>query len=125
VLADVAGGAPRWAVTRTPRAVEGAAGSVQLVRLWAAGELAAGTARHGRARIRDVALAHRLNIVTPVSGAVVLETNRDYGANGLPVPDPDAVPTLPEPETWALLILTIVAGGWMIRRRARPSGVAA
>lgn len=125
VLTEVAGGAPRWTVTRTPRDAKGASGSSQLVRLWAAGELAAAAGHRGTARTADVALAHRLNIVTPVSGAVVLEADRDYGNNGLPVPDPDAVPTVPEPETWALLILTAAAGAWVLRRRSRAVGAAA
>jgi len=124
LLAEVAGAAPRWTITRQPRDPAGITGSPQLVRLWAARQLASAADRRGAARAADVALAHRLNIVTPVSGAVVLETDRDYEGNGLPVPDPDAVPTVPEPETWALLILTAAAGAWMLYRQRRAGVVA-
>lgn len=109
---------------RRPHDAAGIVGSPQLVRLWAARELASAGDRRDATRTHDVALAHRLNIVTPVSGAVVLETDRDYRANDLSLPDPDAVPTVPEPETWALLILTAVAGAWMLRQRRRVGAVA-
>lgn len=79
----------------------------------------------GKAREGAISLAHRANVITPVSGAVVLETVRDYTANGLPVPDPDVVPTVPEPETWALLILTALAGAWLIKRQRDLRAVAA
>lgn len=124
LLADIAGASPRWTVIRRPHDAAGIVGSPQLVRLWAARELASAGDRRDATRTLDVALAHRLNIVTPVSGAVVLETDRDYRANDLSLPDPDAVPTVPEPETWALLILTAVAGAWMLRQRQRVGAVA-
>lgn len=124
LLADIAGASPRWTVIRRPHDAAGIVGSPQLVRLWAARELASAGDRRDATRTHDVALAHRLNIVTPVSGAVVLETDRDYRANDLPLPDPDAVPTVPEPDTWALLILIAVAGAWMLRQRRRVGAVA-
>lgn len=126
VLTEVAGGAPRWSVTRSPATGGGeATGSAHIVRLWAAEQLAGQGGSRGKERESDIALAHRLNLITPVSGAVVLETNRDYGANGLPVPDTDAVPTVPEPEIWALLILTALAGAWLLRRQRGPAGATA
>lgn len=116
ILADVAGAGTRWAVTR--RRVGGAAsGSANIVRLWAGDELSRAGGARGNERAASIALAHCLNVVTPVSGAVVLETDRDYKNNGLPVPDADAVPTVPEPETWMLLILVAMAGVWLLRRQ--------
>ena len=44
-------------------------------------------------------------LVTPLSGAVVLETQAQYDAAGLEAVDPSTVPTVPEPETWALIII--------------------
>jgi hypothetical protein len=45
-------------------------------------------------------------LVTPVSGAVVLETKAQYQAAGLTPVDPLTTPAIiPEPESWALLIL--------------------
>lgn len=125
ILEQVASDAPRWTVTRTPLAGVQAAGSAHVVRLWAAEHLAGQGDSRGRTREAAITLAHRLNVVTPVSGAVVLATTRDYTADGLPVPDPDAVPTVPEPETWALLILTVLAGAWLVKRRRDTAEVTA
>lgn len=50
---------------------------------------------------------------------MVLETDRDYRANDLPLPDRDTVPTVPKPASRGLLILTAVAGAWMLRPRRR------
>ncbi len=66
-----------------------------------------------------VALASRYQLVTPVSGAVVLETQQDYAAAGLEPVAPGSVPTIPEPETWALMIVALLALLW--RRKARAA----
>lgn len=125
VLTEVAGDAPRWGVARAPAAGGETTGSAHIVRLWAAEQLAGKTGSRGKEREAGIALAHRLNLITPISGAVVLETDRDYGANGLPVPDPDAVPTVPEPGTWALLILIALAGAWLLKRQRAFAGARA
>ncbi|WDE98664.1 VIT domain-containing protein [Lentisphaera profundi] len=49
--------------------------------------------------------AAKYQLVTPLSGAVVLETQAQYDAAGLEAVDPSSVPTVPEPETWALIII--------------------
>ncbi len=108
---------PGWQVDRIPVAPGRPGGSAHLVRLWAAGDLAGRGEASGKGRGAAITLAHRLNIVTPVSGAVVLETDAEYKNGDLPVPDPDAVPTVPEPETWALLILAALAALWLWRRQ--------
>lgn len=73
----------------------------------------------------DVTTAQRIatgaRIVTPVSGAVVLETKAQYDRHGLDPSsgkDPGSVPAIPEPETWALLAIALLALVWVIRRRA-------
>jgi hypothetical protein len=58
-----------------------------------------------------ITLAARYQLVTPVTGAVVLETAEQYRAAGLKPVDPGTVPTIPEPE---MVVLLIVAGAFMI-----------
>lgn len=93
--------------------------SDHLVRLWARDEiLSLGSSRRSDARERFVRLAARYHLVTALTGAVVLETARQYEQAGLtPVPA-DQVPTIPEPETWMLLAaMTVMLLFFWIRRR--------
>jgi hypothetical protein len=55
--------------------------------------------------------------VTRASGAVVLGSDDQYRAAGLTPPDASAVPTIPEPETWAMLIIACLAFAWALRHR--------
>lgn len=64
------------------------------------------------------ALAASRQIVTPWSGAVVLERSEDYARNGLEQADVSVsqqVPVIPEPSSALLMILS--AGPWLFRRR--------
>ena len=83
------------------------AGSSQVVRLWAADEiqrLARSRAQGDRARA--VALAKTWQLVTVVSGAVVLETAEQYRAANLQAVDPATTPDIvPEPGTLLLALL--------------------
>jgi hypothetical protein len=49
----------------------------------------------------------------------VLESDDQYLRAGLTPPDPGLVPTIPEPETWALLIVACLAFAWALRTRRR------
>ncbi|WP_380871997.1 hypothetical protein ACFB49_29520 [Sphingomonas sp. DBB INV C78] len=125
LVSDAAYAGARWKVARRPATAADAAlpvGSSHILRLWAADEIAALPSAAGKARDDAITLAHRLNIVTPVSGAVVLETDKDYKEAGLPVPPAGDVPTLPEPGTWALLLIVFLLLAWM--RKRLPRGVA-
>lgn len=113
-----AAGQEGWAVDRVEAPAGGANGSAHIVRLWAADRIAAMDAPAEKERAAAIGLAHRLNLVTPLTGAVVLETRRDYEQNGLPVPSAEDVPTVPEPGTWALIFLVAAFGLWLWRRRA-------
>jgi hypothetical protein len=118
ILRTLSGGAPAWRVVRTLAPAGAAAtGSPHIARLWGADRLAGAGRTEGADRERAIALARRLNIVTPVSGAVVLATDSEYQRNGLAVPGAADVPTVPEPETWALLLLVALALLWLARRR--------
>ena len=66
-----------------------------------------------------IRLAHETQIVTRVSAAVVLETSDQYKQYGLDQATGNGVPTIPEPEEWALIIimsLFLVAILWKRRK---------
>ena len=85
--------------------------SSHLARLWALEETRRLIATN---HINDaVKLAATYHLVTPVSGAVVLETDEQYKRAGLePVP-PNSVPTIPEPEEWLLMFVALAVLLWM------------
>ncbi len=95
--------------------------SMHLARLWAAEEIS---------RLSDVhhpdaamELATRYQLVTPVSGAVVLETKAQFERAGLhPVPA-ESVPAVPEPSSVLLGLVALLglAAGRALRRRDEAS----
>jgi hypothetical protein len=86
--------------------------SDHLARLWANDEVARLLAQPDTAlAVEATTLAARYQLVTPVTGAVVLETAEQYRASGLEPVNPGTVPTIPEPE---MVVLLIVAGAFMI-----------
>lgn len=110
--------------------------SSHVARLWAYERvLALVAAEDGHAREAALRLASAYRLVTPVSGAVVLETREQYSAAGLDPADSESVPhtgAVPEPETWALLAvgMAVMALANMktlrrVPRRARASRGAA
>jgi hypothetical protein len=116
-LSAMVGAAPSWIVRREEAPGAAVTGSANIVRLWAADRIAAESGVTGKERDAAIGLAHRLNLITPLSGAVVLETDQDYKDKGLPVPSAEDVPTVPEPGEWALLGVVALAGLWLLRRR--------
>ena len=122
LLAGWAGPAKQWRAVRQraagrPSEGEGARrGDVQMVRLWAREEVArlcaTGTAE-SRAAALNTAVSHQ--IVTPVSGAVVLETKAQYDAAGL---TPAAAVPLPAGVWAALATIPLVVYAWRRSRRA-------
>ncbi|HEY5913884.1 MAG TPA: VIT domain-containing protein [Verrucomicrobiae bacterium] len=91
--------------------------SLHLARLWAREEVL----RLGSKRLNSDALelASRYQLVTPVSGAVVLETKAQYERADLkPVP-PESVPAVPEPSVAALLLVACALLGRRLGRRRR------
>lgn len=81
--------------------------SKHLVRLWANEEINRILATEKDEK-KAVELAMKNLLVTPVTGAVVLETAAQYEQFGLHPADKTNVPTIPEPEFY--LLLTIVFG---------------
>ena len=77
--------------------------SSHVVRLWAWDRIRA--LIESRQFDQAARLAARHQLVTPVSGAVVLETAAQFAEAGLTPADPATVPLVPEPEPWMLLLL--------------------
>lgn len=92
--------------------------SDHLARLWAKDEVGRIlAARDEKLNEAATMLAVRYQLVTPVSGAVVLETAEQYRAAGLQPVDAGTVPTIPEPE---MVILVVIAGlflAWLLYRK--------
>ena len=121
LLDQLDGSAPalRWVTTRTT-SDPGAPGSASrhVIRLWARGEAASLAA--ARKVSEAIELAARWQLVTPVSGAVVLETRQQFAQNGLEPVDPVSAPgVVPEPEAWMLMVVGTAALLWQARRRNR------
>jgi hypothetical protein len=99
-----------------------ASGSDHIARLWA-NERVLELMRSRGDRAEAIALATRYRLITPVSGAVVLETKQQYDAARLtPVSQtpgsPATVPTVPEPHEWALIIIACAALTWLMWRHS-------
>lgn len=122
------GGSQQFAVTRSrlPGARQITSGnsketSKHLARLWAFDEVA-NLLRLGDDKSSDAAmkLASSYQIVTPLTGAVVLETQEQYRRAGLAPVSPGTVPTIPEPEEWLLMLSALLVLSWILFRR-RPA----
>jgi len=61
-----------------------------------------------------VALAAKYQLVTPVSGAVVLETKQQYDESRLTPVSQATVPTVPEPHEWALILIACAVLIWLV-----------
>jgi len=123
---DLAGFFARATADKVVRRQQGSAtdgvttGSDHIARLWA-NERVLELMRAKSNRTDAVALAAQYRLVTPVSGAVVLENKQQYDAARL-TPASQAtvptVPTVPEPHEWALIIIACAALGWLMWRHS-------
>jgi hypothetical protein len=101
-------------------------GSDHIARLWA-NERVLELMRTGGNRADAVTLASQYHLVTPVSGAVVLENKQQYDAARLtPVSQSSTptVPTVPEPHEWALIIIACAAFTWLVWRHRQQQMMA-
>ncbi len=89
-------------------------GSDHIARLWASEQVLSLLSSHkAEGRPEAVALASRFRLVTPVSGAVVLQTAQQYAQNNLTPVAPGTVPAVPEPEEWALILMVSAVMSWL------------
>ncbi|WP_028104753.1 VIT domain-containing protein [Pseudoduganella violaceinigra] len=115
-------GAIRMAVSRERRSAGGlpqsSRTSEHLARLWAAKEVAAMSTAPAL-QTAAVTLATRYQLVTSVSGAVVLESSEQYKEAGLEPVRAGSVPTIPEPETWMMILVASFLLIWHRRFRSQ------
>jgi hypothetical protein len=76
-------------------------------------------------RAAAAALATRYQLVTPVTGAVVLETKQQYDESRLTPASPASVPTVPEPHEWMLILIVCAFLGWLVLRNRQRFAVTA
>jgi len=82
--------------------------SSHLVRLWAYKKIMDTYFKKDPSkRTKAIAMALKYQLVTPFSGAVVLENAKQYKEAGLKPVDPESVPTIPEPEIIFLLSVVL------------------
>jgi hypothetical protein len=102
-----------------------AKGSEHIARLWASDRvLELMRTNAATARADAVALASRYHLVTPVSGAVVLESKQQYDEARLTPVAQGTVPTVPEPHEWALMVIACASLMWLIWRRRQQQVMA-
>lgn len=125
-IVDILGGkGSSWRREKVPLGANedtSAPGSSHIVRLWAAEEVTRLSNPFRKTGWDDaIELARTFQLVTPVSGAVVLETAAQYRAHDLTPADPATTPGIvPEPGTLALLL---IGGPFLLalrRRRRNP-----
>jgi len=127
---QLTGGLPFLELVRTsktvdayPQSPEATQTSDHLARLWAKDEVTRILSLRDEALNESAtSLAVRYQLVTPVSGAVVLETAEQYRAAGLQPVDPGTVPTIPEPEMVILLLIMGMFLAWVVYQKYRKSG---
>jgi hypothetical protein len=123
LLATIRGSTASWQFRRAAVETEAAAkadaaveGSLQIARLWAKDAIT--RLQSGRKVEEATKQAALFQLVTPVSGAVVLETMEQFTQNGLRPVDVETVPSVPEPGVGALVIVGLLALR-LARRRIR------
>ncbi len=92
--------------------------SMHLARMWAFEEVTRLMETEGGGE-QATSLAATYQLVTPLTGAVVLETKEQYERAGLEPVKSGTVPTIPEPEEWLLMFMVATILAWMLFQRRR------
>lgn len=92
-------------------------GTLHLARLWANDSVA--RLQSDRKTTEAIKQAALFQLVTPVSGAVVLETKEQFAQNGLQPVGVDTVPSIPEPSAGALVVVGLFALRFVKKRTSR------
>ena len=100
---------------------EGKQVSRHIERLWARDEAAELASARRAGDASKLAAGHQL--VTPFSGAVVLETQQQYAQNNLTPAAAETVPIVPEPSIWGLFAVGGAFVFWQISRRPLTKAV--
>lgn len=94
--------------------------SMHLVRLWAKDQIERlRCEKSPESASQEVSMASAYKLVTPLMGAVVLENEQQYQVAGLKVPDAQGIPTIPEPQTWMLILAVILLLAWAVNQQRR------
>lgn len=93
--------------------------SNHLARLWGSDQVYRMIYQSVSQTEKAVELASRYQIVTPITGAVVLESEDQYQEAGLDPVEPGTVPTIPEPEVWFMIIIAVLLIVFMIIQSRR------
>jgi hypothetical protein len=114
-------GQPVWRIARAEQPPTGVPVGADHVARFVVARWAEDLARHGKAEERADALdeAARLRLITPFTGAVVLESKAQYARAGLTPAKSDTVPAVPEPATIGLVAVAgaSLVAAWRRRRR--------
>lgn len=117
-LAGLLSGGPEvraeWRRSASPEELEGKEVWNHLARVWAIGRSESDDPQRPK-------IAAKYQLVTPVSGAVVLETIEQFKKHGLTPVDADAAPSIPSvPEPSTSLLILIGASAALVRRKRVP-----
>ncbi|MBV1910681.1 MAG: hypothetical protein KUG78_15365 [Kangiellaceae bacterium] len=104
--------------TLTIKDMSVATGSQHIARLWAKDKVYSLIAKDENDDA--INLAAKYQLVTAVSGAVVLENQQQYKDNDLTPVDENSVPTIPEPHQWILAFIMVAFLLWFLKQNKLP-----
>jgi hypothetical protein len=89
-------------------------GSQHIAKLWARDQVRSLLEKNDKNNA--ISMAANYQLVTAVSGAVVLENQQQYNESELTPVEKNTVPTIPEPHQWLLAFIVVVFILWFLRQ---------